>query len=238
MYRPLLWYGGQSGNEFGLYNQISLADAPVYSDNDTVVTIKLKKYYWSDGTPVTARDVTFFFDLIAANKSYWGFYTPGEFPDNVKSVQAVNPQTVRFTLTKPYSPLWYSTNELSDLIPLPQQAWDKTSANGKIGNYDETHADAVAVFNYLLSQARALNTYAGNPIWQVVDGPFRLKSYSTRATSTSCPTRTTQARRSHRSRSLSSGRSPPRPRSSTPCWPTPGSPSDRCPAWTTARFRR
>jgi len=180
MYRPLLWYGGQPGNEFGLYNQISLGDAPVYSDNDTVVTIKLKKYYWSDGTPVTARDVTFFFNLVAANKSYWGDYTQGEFPDNVKSVQAVNPQTVRFTLTRSFSPTWYSTSELSNLIPLPQQAWDKTSANGKIGNYDETHAGAVAVFNYLLSQARSLNTYASNPIWQVVDGPFRLKSYSTR----------------------------------------------------------
>jgi peptide/nickel transport system substrate-binding protein len=180
MYRPMLWYGGQPGNEFGLYNQISLAYAPVYSDNDTVVTIKLKKYYWSDGAPVTARDVTFFFNLVKANKNYWGFYTPGEFPDNVKSVQAVNPQTVRFTLTRSFSPLWFDTNELTDIIPLPQQAWDKTSANGAIGNYDQTHAGAVAVFNYLLSQARSLNTYATNPIWQVVDGPFRLKSYSTR----------------------------------------------------------
>ena len=180
MYRPLLWYGGQPGNEFGLYNQVSLAYAPVYSAGDTVVTIKLKKYYWSDGTPVTARDITFFFNLIAANKDYWGDYTPGEFPDNVKSIQAVNPQTVKITLTRAYSPEWYDTNELSDIIPLPQQAWDKTSANGTIGNYDETHSGAVSVFNYLLSQGRSLNTYASNPIWQVVDGPFRLKSYSTR----------------------------------------------------------
>ncbi|MGH3164523.1 MAG: ABC transporter substrate-binding protein [Trebonia sp.] len=180
MYRPLLWYGGQPGNEFGLYNQISLAYAPVYSDNDTVVTIKLKKYDWSDGTPVTARDITFFFNLIAANKNYWGFYTPGEFPDNVKRVQAVNPQTVKFTLTRSFSPLWFNANELGDIIPLPQQAWDKTSASGTVGNYDQTHSGAVAVFNYLLSQARSLNTYASNPIWQVVDGPFRLKSYSTR----------------------------------------------------------
>jgi peptide/nickel transport system substrate-binding protein len=180
MYRPLLWYGGQPGNEFGLYNQISLADAPVYTDNDTVITIKLKKYDWSDGTPVTARDVVFFYNLVKANKDYWGDYTPGEFPDNVKSFVAVNPQTLRITLTQSYSPQWYSTNELAELIPLPQQAWDKTSSNGKVGNYDETQAGAVSVFNYLLSQARSLNTYASNPIWQVVDGPFRLKSYSTR----------------------------------------------------------
>jgi peptide/nickel transport system substrate-binding protein len=180
MYRPLLWYGGQPGNEFGLYNQLSLANNPVYTDNDSVVTIKLKKYAWSDGTPVTARDVLFFFNLVKANKNYWGFYTPGEFPDNVKSVQAVNPQTVKFTLTRSFSPLWFNTNELGDIIPLPQQAWDKTSASGAVGNYDETHAGAVSVFNYLLSQARSLNTYGSNPIWQVVDGPFRLKSYSTR----------------------------------------------------------
>jgi peptide/nickel transport system substrate-binding protein len=180
MYRPLLWYGGQPGNEFGLYNQISLADAPVYSDNDTVITITMKKYYWSDGTPVTARDVTFFFNLLEANKNYWGYYTPGEFPDNVKSMQAVNPQTLRITLTRSYSPQWYSTNELSDLIPLPQHAWDKTSATGAAGEYDQTHAGAVSVFNYLLSQAHSVNTYSSNPLWQVVDGPFRLKSYSTR----------------------------------------------------------
>jgi peptide/nickel transport system substrate-binding protein len=36
------------------------------------------------------------------------------------------------------------------------------------------------VFNYLLSQAHAVNTYATNPLWQVVNGPFRLLSYSTR----------------------------------------------------------
>ena len=180
MYRPLYWYGGQPGNEFGLYQQISLAYPPVYSDNDTVITVKLKKYYWSDGTPVTARDVTFFVNLIKANKDYWGYYTPGEFPDNVKSVQAVNSSTVRFTLTRSFSPQWYNASELSEIIPLPQHVWDKTSASGKVGNYDETAAGAVSVFKYLLSQAQSVNTYASNPLWQVVNGPFRLKSYSTR----------------------------------------------------------
>ncbi|MBO0804182.1 MAG: hypothetical protein J2P25_14050 [Nocardiopsaceae bacterium] len=182
MYRPMLWYGGQPGNEFGLNNRLSLANAPVYSDHDTVATVTLKKYDWSDGTPVTARDVTFFVNLLKAKavKDYWGYYTPGEFPDNLKSVRAVNSRTIRFTLTKSYSPQWFNTNELSDIIPFPQQAWDKTSASGKVGNYDETQAGATAVFHYLLGQARSLNTYASNPLWQVIDGPFRLKSYSTR----------------------------------------------------------
>jgi peptide/nickel transport system substrate-binding protein len=180
MYRPMLWYGGQPGSEFGFDSQLSLADAPAWSNGDTVVTITLKKYYWSDGVPVTSRDITFFFNLLKANKDSYGAYTPGEFPDNVKSVQVLSPTTVRFTLTRAYSPLWYDTNELSDITPFPQQVWDKTSATGKIGNYDDTTAGAVAVFKFLISQARSLTTYQTNPIWQVVDGPWRLKTFSTR----------------------------------------------------------
>jgi peptide/nickel transport system substrate-binding protein len=179
MYRPLLWYGGQVGDEFGLNTQ-SLASAPVYSHGDTVITITLKHYDWSDGQPVTSRDIIFFFNLLKANKSYYGLYTPGEFPDNVKSLTALSPATVQLTLTRAYSPEWFSTNELTDITPFPQQAWDKESASGPDGNYDETPAGAVKVFNYLLSQARSLNTYGTNPLWQVVDGPFHLQSYSTR----------------------------------------------------------
>jgi peptide/nickel transport system substrate-binding protein len=181
MYRPLLWYGGVPGNEFGFEPQLSLASAPVFSDGDTVVTITMKKnFYWSDGVPVTSRDVTFYFHLLEADKDNYGEYTPGEFPDNIKSVQALSPTVVRFTLKRAYSPLWFATNELAQITPFPQQVWDKTSATGKVGNYDETPAGAAAVNKFLLSQAHSLNTYATNPIWQVVDGPWRLKTFSTR----------------------------------------------------------
>jgi peptide/nickel transport system substrate-binding protein len=180
MYRPLLWYGGQPGNEFGLYNEVSLADAPVYSHNDTVVTITMKKYAWSDGTPVTARDVQFEFNLIKANKTSFGPYNAGDFPDNVKTFQVLSPTQMRLTLTRPYSPLWFDTNELALLTPLPQQVWDKTSAGQKVGNYDETPAGAIAVYKYLFGQSSQLSSYATNPLWQVVDGPWKLKSFSTR----------------------------------------------------------
>lgn len=179
MYRPLIWYGGEVGNEFG-YNPDSIAEPPVYSDSDTVVTITLKKYSWSDGAPVTARDVQFDFNLIKANKANYGGYTAGAFPDNVKSFEVLNPREVRLTLTRAYSPLWFNSNELSLLAPLPQQVWDKTSASGKVGNYDETTTGAVAVYKYLFAQSSHLSTYATNPLWQVVDGPWKLKSFSTR----------------------------------------------------------
>jgi peptide/nickel transport system substrate-binding protein len=180
MYRPLLWYGGQPGNEFGLYKAISLANPPVFSAGDTVVTITMKHYRWSDGKPVTARDVQFDFNLIRANKKNWGAYTPGDFPDNVKSFQVVSPYQIRLTLTRSFNPVWYSKNELALLTPLPQHAWDKTATDGKIGNYDLSTSGAVAVYKYLFGQSAQLNNYSTNPLWQVVDGPWKLKSFSTR----------------------------------------------------------
>jgi peptide/nickel transport system substrate-binding protein len=36
-----------------------------------------------------------------------------------------------------------------------------------------------AIFKYLTAQAKSLSTYATNPLWQVVDGPYRLSQYNT-----------------------------------------------------------
>jgi len=47
--------------------------------------------------------------------------------------------TFSLTFTGDYSSAWLY-NELGQLIPIPQQAWDKTSAHGTVGNYDLTGA--------------------------------------------------------------------------------------------------
>ena len=47
-----------------------------------------------------------------------------------------------------------------------------------MGNYDLTTAGARAVYSYLAAQNKDLSTYATNPLWQVIDGPFRLTSYT------------------------------------------------------------
>ena len=63
------------------------ANAPVYSDHDRVVTIRLKPARWSDGEAVSARDVIFWINLLKANKADWASYVPGGFPDNVIVVE-------------------------------------------------------------------------------------------------------------------------------------------------------
>ena len=177
MFRPLYWFG--SGSEPTFNAKLSLAYAPVYSDGGKTVTIKLKKYEWSDGTAVNSEDVLFFMQMLKAEQAIWPVYVPGEFPANVVSMSAPNATTVVFKLNAAYSSNWFLYNELSQITPFPAQAWDKESNTGKIGNYTTTTAGAVAVYKYLTAQASSPTTYATNPLWQVVDGPFKLKTFET-----------------------------------------------------------
>src|SRR5215831_2415939 len=177
MWRPLYMYGN---NGKPLVNEpASLADAPVFSADDARVTITLKPYMWSDGQPVTSRDFTFLFNLLKANKSNWAAYLPGDVPDNVKDVQVQNDHTFTLVLDHGYSPTWFEANQLSQLMPIPQHAWDRTSASGQVGDNDTTAAGAKAVYDFLMSQAKQPSTYATNPLWQVVDGPWKLSDYRT-----------------------------------------------------------
>ncbi len=176
MWRPLYWIGSPTG--VGLNTVESLAEPATIttSGGDTVAAITLKHYRWSDGKPVTTRDVQFWFNLLRANKDNWWGYTTGQFPDNVLSFKADSAYQLTITFKGIYGSLWLY-NELSQLIPMPQHAWDKTSASGPVGNYDDTPRGATAVYNYLAAQSKDLASYATNPLWQVVDGPWKVKVF-------------------------------------------------------------
>ena len=176
-FRPLYWFG--QGSSPSLNPGLSLAEQPVYSAGDTVVTIHLKPYRWSDGKPVTSRDVLFWINLLRANVANWALSLPGGFPANLKSAVADGPSTVRLTLIHKFNPTWFTDTQLTQIIPLPQHAWDKTSVSGRVGNYDQSRAGAVAVYKFLDAQAKNVSTYAANPLWQVVDGPWKLSAFRT-----------------------------------------------------------
>ena len=77
LWRPLYWMGGPGS--VGLNGTASLADPPAVAADgaNTKITITLKDYTWSDGTPVTSRDVEFWINLLKANKTSWWDYAPG-----------------------------------------------------------------------------------------------------------------------------------------------------------------
>lgn len=188
LYRPLYWLG--QGGRVGIDYQLSIGKRPVFSDHDTEVTIHLNHYMWSDGEAVTARDVLFALDLVKANKDEWEPYVPGQFPDNVASASAPNPATVVLRLTHSFNPEWFAFNELTQLIPYPL-AWDitrfpagVTATSGRLpvpkgALPDTTTAGAKAVARFLEAQAKTDTDYTRSPVWRIVDGPWRLQTFTT-----------------------------------------------------------
>ncbi len=178
LYPPLYWFGhnGQPGINYNL----SIARPPVYSNHGRTVTITLRPYRWSDGRPVTNRDVEFWMRLLFANRANWLGYVPGSIPDDVTAMSfpASKPQQFSLTFNHAYSHLWLLYNQLSQIEPMPQHAWDRTSATSGVGNFDRTRAGAVAVYNYLNGQSRDEATYASNPLWKTVDGPWTISAFS------------------------------------------------------------
>ena len=183
---PVLVYAGD-GSQSVVNPQESLFTSMTWSDGDKTVTIDLKHWNWSDGTPVTSRDFTFVYNLLRYNLPNWYYYTPGLFPADVASVATPDAHTVVLHLTRSYNPSFYEDDVLTFVPLLPQHAWDKTSASGKVGNYDETKAGAKAVYNFLQKQGSQTSTFATNPLWKVVDGPWTLSSFQSNGTYSYAP---------------------------------------------------
>jgi peptide/nickel transport system substrate-binding protein len=173
---PYLVYSGD-GAKSQPNPQENLYSSLTWSAGDTVITIDLKAWKWSDGTPITSRDFTFVYNLLKWNYNDWFDYVQGLFPVDVASVATPNPHTVVIHLTRSYNPTYYTDDVLATIPLLPQHAWDKTSMTGKVGNYDETKAGAKAVWNFLQTEGSQMGTFDTNPLWQVVDGPWKLSEF-------------------------------------------------------------
>ncbi|MFZ7087477.1 peptide ABC transporter substrate-binding protein [Curtobacterium sp. RRHDQ10] len=178
LWEPLVAYDGSTGkiawNKAG-----SIATAADFAADGKSVTVTLGDRTWSDGKPITSRDVEFWFNLIRANKAQWASYNEGKAPDNWTSFTAVDSTHFTLTFDKTYNDDWMLANELSLITPLPQHAWDKTSASGSVGNADETTAGAKQVWKYLNTAAKDISGYASNPLWKTISGPYGIDSFST-----------------------------------------------------------
>jgi len=205
MYRPLYWFG--NGTSPNLNPSLSLASNPTYSNNNTTVVVKLKNYKWSNGESVTAQDIMFWMNMLHADKENWADYSSGALPDNLKSVTVDSPTQVTFTLTSSTNPYWFTYNELSQITPMPV-AWDIAATGAAPGSggcsaaaYATADAKCDAVYNFLSKQAgydpanpegtnNSLSSYATNPIWQVVDGPWKLTKFDSSGNITMVPNKT------------------------------------------------
>ena len=144
----------------------SIASNIRWNKTGTVYTVTMnKKWHWSDGTPVTAQDVAFSWHLIQAASSPnapapWPYAGAGSggIPTLIQKVQVVSAHSFQVTLTHPVNQIWFEYNGLADLVPLPEQSWNRYPDNvNQELTYLAANADNVSFFH-------------------VVDGPFRIVS--------------------------------------------------------------
>jgi len=179
-WRPLYWT--PVGHSLNINYPLSLAKKPVFSNGNKTVTINMNtNYKWSNGAPVDAQDVVFFIDEVKAavklSAANYGNYSPGYFPDNVSSATATSKYTVTLQLTKAFNPGYFFYDQLGLLYALPSTSWDVDAPGGKPVDYT-TLAGAEKIYNYLAGQSKKLSTYATNPLWQIVDGPFKISAFN------------------------------------------------------------
>jgi peptide/nickel transport system substrate-binding protein len=179
--RPLYWLGrdGQPGVD----PDLSLAEPPRWEADGRTVTVTLKPWQWSNGEPICADNVMFWVNMLKVKGPRNGNYTPGYFPDNLTSYEKVSDNQVRFTFDKAYSRTWVLMNQLTMITPMPK-AWDRTAEGPANASADP--ADIEKVYEYLVSENgwwtvednEVRTRWATSPVWSVVSGPWRLKSYA------------------------------------------------------------
>ena len=179
MWRPLFW--APNGDKQVIDWPLSTGTRPVVSNGGRTFTVSLNPAYkWSDGKPLTANDVLFDVALIKAaisiSPSDYAAYVPDQFPANM-TAKALNSTTVQMTFNKVYNPAWVIDDEIGQITPLPSQAWDIDKAGGPPVNWT-TPAGAKSVYQFLAAESGQESKYSSNPVWQVVDGPFRLTYFN------------------------------------------------------------
>ncbi|MCS7084176.1 MAG: ABC transporter substrate-binding protein [Aquificaceae bacterium] len=141
-------------------------------ENGLVYRFKLKKVYWSDGTPLTADDVVFTFKDVYLNPSI-----PGSVGDSFKGilktqedvqnfVKKIDSHTVEFRLPKPFAPFLSS---LSAYI-LPKHKLEAFVKNGTFRtawNVNTSPSEIVGTgpFKIQSYQKGALLTFVRNPYY-------------------------------------------------------------------------
>ena len=161
---------------------LSVANPPVWSNGDKTMTITVKPWKWSNGQTLSSKDLLFTFDIITAavkaSPANWAPYVPGYFPDTITSMSTPNATTLVVNMSKPVNPTWMEEDILGAFRSCPcRPNGRRTPPAGRTLDFTNP-ANAAKIFAYLTAQSKSVSTYATNPLWQTVDGPYKLSSFN------------------------------------------------------------
>jgi len=178
MWRPT-WFTWD-GSSPAVNADLSPVATSTWSNGDKTVSITFKPWKWSDGQTLSGKDLEFTIDEIKAalkeSPANWANYVPGYFPDTLTSMSTPNASTLVINMSKPVNPTWLQ-EDIIDIGMMPAHAWAKASASGPTLDYTNP-ANAKKIWDFLNTQSKAVNTYATNPLWQVVYGPYKLTAFN------------------------------------------------------------
>jgi peptide/nickel transport system substrate-binding protein len=179
MWPPM--YYAPSGSTPTIDPTLSVANPPTWSNGDKTMTITLKPWKWNTGQTISSQDIAFTFDMIKAgvkaSPANWSAYVPGYFPDIVSSMSTPNASTIVVNLSKAVNPTWMEYDILGSVPIMPSFAWAKDSASGSTLDFTNP-ANAAKIFAFLTAGSKSVSTYATNPLWQTVYGPYKLSAFN------------------------------------------------------------
>lgn len=111
----------------------------------TTLEVKLRPgMAFSDGTPVTAEDVAYSYELFSRGEGYGAELAPFLAP--IESVEVVDDSTLTFNLREPYAP--FPTVTLSQVPILPEHIWSQEADSLLTFTNDEPIGSGQFTFGY------------------------------------------------------------------------------------------
>jgi peptide/nickel transport system substrate-binding protein len=119
LFLPLIWI-----NRFHTIDYTrSIASAVTTPDNGKTYNVTLRNWHWSDGVPVTTKDIVYAFNLIKQLGTTYSGYGAGGMPDIISSLTATDATHFTVVLKRQVNPDWFILDGLSQLEPFPAHVW-------------------------------------------------------------------------------------------------------------------
>lgn len=164
VYAPLFMYDDQYNEVPVLIDEIPSVENGLINADYTEYTVRIKEgLVWSDGTPLTADDVAFTFEML--NTEANNFIQGSTIRDAVETVEKVDDRTVKLTFgaTAPYVGKLLSVEAV---VILPKHVFGPVfEAEGTLANADANQNPTVFSGPYTLVEWRRGEslTFAANP---------------------------------------------------------------------------
>ncbi|WP_372881349.1 ABC transporter substrate-binding protein [Psychromonas sp.] len=147
IFEPLMVFNAMTGK-----TEWRLAESADYSDDLKTITLKIRDgLKWSDGQPLTSKDVAFSYEL---SKEAAAFDLKGIWPaGNLKSIKTPDATTIVFELNTPDSTLLW---DLAAYHIVPEHIWGKEKNLTTFMNVNPVGSGPMTTVKYVKSQQMQL----------------------------------------------------------------------------------